>query len=1332
MEDNTNKKIPEEKSLAEEPNPQIELPENGRADMPEIPETISQEDGLKHTGDTQPIPVGKRSGDPSEDEINAIPNKEPRSQAVGWFEELRDFTPSPEDPSKVLPEVGSEQIEPYLEELDAPDMSRPPDSATRVMADIKPEGQKMTSDRVEHHPNKPSMMDDIPTQPPPTGVNLNGTHPDFALPQRVFEVDPNATQVSPVFYDASLEAEKGTNGLSFRRKLDGPASEEKKDSKPNGKKTKKKRAPLKVGCFIKVMLLLVFVVIFFSLIVGSIGIYQYFRIASSLPGVEELRAHASQFETTRILDREGNILYEIIDPNAGKRTFVPLDEMSPYIVAATLATEDKEFYNHPGYDLVALARALWQNYTSGEITSGASTITQQLARMLLLPDERFEQTYERKAREIVLAAEITRQYSKEEILEMYLNEIFYGNLSYGIEAAAETYFGTTADQLTLWQSSFLAGLPQGPAIYDIYNNREATLTRNRDILVLIYNLSVEKNCIYTSTNLERVCVDAVQALTAAETLEAYQFTSPTYSMRYPHWVVYVQYLLEQQYDSQTIYRSGFTVYTTLDPQIQHAAEEAVNAQIQVLAANNATNAAVMAIQPATGEILAMVGSADFYNEAISGQVNMALTDTRQPGSSIKPITYLAAFEKGWTASTLIWDVPTDFTPSGIPDDPVGKTYHPVNYDGRYHGPVTVRSALANSYNVPAVKALQFVGIYDDPNTTQKEGVIAMAERLGITSLKQSDYGLALALGGGEVSLKEMTSAYAVMANAGRKIDPVAITRIIDFNGNQIYQYEAPSGDQVLRAEHAYLISSIMSDVNARIPMYGTNPVINLPFTAAAKTGTTNDFRDNWTIGYTPDLVVGVWVGNADYTPMLNTSGLMGAAPIWAQVMQFGIQDLTGGNPSPFIRPTGIVDRVICSISGAEPSNWCPEQRSEIFASDQLPLPKEKDLWARVTIDTWTGLTASPACVNFTTEKFAINVTDDSAIKWLRQDENGIEWAKNNGFSSPLFFAPPRECTESDPRPLIEIVGLINGQSINASPLEIIGVIDATANFKDYKIEYGEGEQPNTWKPLVENVTIPQRSPSKLYEWDLKDVPPGAITLKITLFSTNETYAEKKIVLFLAVATKTPTPTQTMTSTETPTETPTVTPTLTETQVVVPTRTPIPTDTPTSTPVAMTLADAAFEVITALKESDLSRLAEFVHPNLGLRFSPYAFISDNDLLFQKEAIPSLMRNQTTYTWGTYLNGTGTPIELKFKDYYPTFVYSADFANPDQKAYNQSIGQGNTINNLTEYYLEAEYVEYHFTGFDPQYEGKDWQSLRLVFLKQNGIFYLLGIVHDQWTP
>lgn len=1076
--------------------------------------------------DTQPVNLQREAVIPGQS-IEEVPQNA-AGAAGGWFAELDQFSKIPGDVHERLP---------------------PADPAINEKLD------NMPVPPVQAYPDNQSILpDDIPTVPPPPGSNVADSNRDADLPKRVFEVDPHATRLSPVAYNPdAVEVKRKTTLRNWLAR-----SAKKDETKPHSNSTSKKRKKRpSAGCLLKTFLFMVFVVIFIALIAGSVIIYQYFRIASSLPSVNELRERASKFETTRILDRAGNVLYEIVDPNAGKRTFVPLNEISPYLIAATIATEDKEFYNHPGYDLVALARALWNNYTAGEITSGASTITQQLARMLLLPDERFEQTYERKAREIVLAAEITRKYTKEEILEMYLNEIFYGSLSYGIEAAAETYFGTTADQLTLWQSSFLAGLPQGPSIYDVINNRDATLARNRDVLVLMYNMSAEKDCIYTSSTHEKICVDAVEALQAAETLEAYQFVPPTYYMRYPHWVVYVQSLLEEQFDSQTIYRSGFTVYTTLDPEIQRHAEQAVRDQLAALSENNATNAAVMAIQPATGQIVAMVGSADFYNDSISGQVNMALTNTRQPGSAIKPFTFLAAFEKGWTPSTLIWDVPTDFTPSGIANDPVGKTYHPVNYDGRYHGPVTVRTALANSYNVPAVKALEFVGIFDDPLTAQKEGLVSMAERLGITNLTRSDYGLALTLGGGEISLKEMTSAYAVIANTGRKIDPVAITRIIDHSGNEVYQYEPPAGDQVLRAEHAYLMSSILSDKNARIPMFGTNPVINLPFTAAVKTGTTNDFRDNWTIGYTPDLVVGVWVGNADYTPMVNTSGLKGAAPIWAEVMQFGILDLVGNSPSDFIRPPGIVDRVICSVSGTEPSELCPDQRSEIYASDQLPLPKEYDLWSEVIIDTWTGLRASPACAEFTEEKNAINVTDQTAITWLKENASGIEWADFYGFSKPLFFAPPRECTDSDPRPKIEIVGLANGQNIQSSPLEIMGIIDATANFEEYSIFYGRGAEPDSWTPLVERVGVPVRTVSKIHEWDLKDVEPGLITLRITLYSSQDTSVTRKIQLNLAVSTPTPTPTLS----PTPTETPTLTPTATETPIELPTRTPIPTDTP---------------------------------------------------------------------------------------------------------------------------------------------------------------------------
>jgi membrane peptidoglycan carboxypeptidase len=575
-----------------------------------------------------------------------------------------------------------------------------------------------------------------------------------------------------------------------------------------------------MGCLLRMLILGLFGGACVLLAGATVVLYEYYSVAATLPSVDDLKGRASQFETTRILDRNGNVLYEITDPKAGRRTYIPLSKISPYVLAATIATEDKNYYSHPGFDPLAILRAFWQNYQNeGETVSGASTITQQLARNLLFtPQERQERTYRRKVREALAAAEITRRYTKDEILELYLNEFFYGNRAYGIEAAAETYFNTTAEKLTFSQAAFLAGLPQAPGVYDIYTNREATLKRFQQVLVLTYEASKEQGCIRVSNSPQPICIDSATALAAYDEILKYDFKLPEVVMRYPHWVTYVQEGLESLYDAQTIYKSGFTIYTTLDPALQEEAQRILKSQVANLVANHATNGALVAIRPATGEILAMVGSADFYNEAIQGQVNMATSPTRQPGSSIKPFTYLAAFEKGWTPATLIWDVPSEFPPSGNPLDP-REPYKPVNYDGRFHGPVTVRTALANSYNVPAVKTLQFAGIYDDPNTAQHEGLIGMASRLGITSLTRNDYGLSLTLGGGEVSLLEMTSAYGVIANGGLRMPPYAISKILDLTGQVVFEYQ-PNSEQVIRPEHAYLISSILSDNNARAPMFG--------------------------------------------------------------------------------------------------------------------------------------------------------------------------------------------------------------------------------------------------------------------------------------------------------------------------------------------------------------------------------------------------------------------------------------------------------------------------------------------------------------------------------
>jgi penicillin-binding protein 1C len=923
-----------------------------------------------------------------------------------------------------------------------------------------------------------------------------------------------------------------------------------------------------VGCFFRMVLLAVLAGIILLLVGGSFVLYEYYKIAATLPSVADLQQRASTFETTRIFDRNGDLLYEILDPSAGRRTFITLDKISPIMVAATIATEDKSFYSHPGFDWTAIVRAFWQNYQGGGTVSGASTITQQLARSLLLsPQERSEQSYLRKVREALLAAEITRRYSKDQILELYLNEFYYGNLAYGVEAASETYFNTTADKLDLAQASFLAGLPQAPSVYDVYNNREATRNRQKQVLTLMYEVSNAQGCIFVSNSAKRVCVDANSATAAYAALDNYEFNPPYVQMRYPHWVNYVRSILETQFDPQTIYRGGFSVYTTIDPSLQDEAEKLVKQQIDSLTAYNATDGALVAIRPSSGEILAMVGSADFYNDAIDGQVNMATSPTRQPGSSIKPVTYIAAFEKGWTPATLIWDVPSEFPPSGDPNDP-RPPYKPVDYDGRFHGPVTVRTALSNSYNIPAVKTLQYVGIYDDPSTPNEDGMLSVARKLGITSFTRNDYGLSLTLGGGEVSLLEMTGAYSVIANGGRRVAPVAISRILDHNGNVVFEYQPPAGDQVIRPEHAFLISSILSDNEARTPMFGANSVLNLPFTAAAKTGTSNDFRDNWTLGYTPDIAVGVWVGNADYTPMKDITGVTGAAPIWASFMQAAIQQLTGGNPTPFTKPSGIVDRVICTLSGTEPSQWCPSQRSEIFAADQLPLPSSQDLWSKVVFDTWTGLRASEACPDFTKEEFAVNVTDVWAKGWIQNDPDGKAWAEGMGFTDPILFAPTRECQSADPRPVIEFSSLTEGQTITAPPLDIFAKIDVSADFLNYGLEYGLGDNPIEWKLLAES-NQPASQPSKIYSWDLKDVASGLITLKIHLNSIRGGYAERKIHLNVLVPTATPTVTPTMTSTLTLTPTPTQTPTLLPTQTATPSYPPTETILPTATPTTTT-------------------------------------------------------------------------------------------------------------------------------------------------------------------
>ncbi len=488
-------------------------------------------------------------------------------------------------------------------------------------------------------------------------------------------------------------------------------------------------------------------VAFIALVIFGIGaaLIGYAAIVTPLDIYpEDLRGNASSFQSLRIFDREGNLLSESFDPNEGRRTVVPIDRISPYLLQATVATEDANFYDHQGVDPVALIRALYYAVLERNIVSGASTIPQQLVKMVLLTPE---QTWTRKIKEAILSTEVSRNFTKEEILELYLNELYYGNLAYGIDAAAHTYFSKDADELTLGEASLLAGLPQLPASYDPYTKPDAA--RNRQAVVL--SLMVENGYITPE-----------EADTAY--LEQSPLTPLSFDMEHPHFTLYVRQQLEQLPGFQTddIYTLGLEVNTTLDPDLQDAAERIVADQVARLADRNVSNGALVAMHPTTGEIVAFVGSADFDNVEIDGQVNMALAP-RQPGSSIKPLVYLAAFEQPekpvserWTPGTLIADIKQEFP------DGTNPPYIPTNYDLREHGLVTMRTALANSYNIPAVRTLQAVELPD---------FLELTRRLGITTLTRPDYGLSLALGGGEVPLIEMTGAFAVLANGGQTRAP---------------------------------------------------------------------------------------------------------------------------------------------------------------------------------------------------------------------------------------------------------------------------------------------------------------------------------------------------------------------------------------------------------------------------------------------------------------------------------------------------------------------------------------------------------------------------------
>lgn len=565
-------------------------------------------------------------------------------------------------------------------------------------------------------------------------------------------------------------------------------------------------------------------------------------------------------QTTIIYDRTGeHILYEIHGEE--NRKIIPHDQIPDVARIATIAAEDDSFYEHHGIDFFSILRALKVDIESNSIQQGGSTITQQLARNALLTRDK---TIQRKLAEITLAIKIEQKYSKDQILDMYFNEIPYGSNTYGIESASETFFGKKSNDLTLDEAAFLAALPKAPTFYSPYGENKNNLEARRNkILDRIASLGL---------------IDPLKVAEAKKIDTLKKVVPFSQSIEAPHFVMYVRDELEKMYGKTAMEEGGLKVYTTLNYDMQKNAEKIITEEaVGNMKRYGASNAALVSLDPTNGEILAMVGSKNYFDTSIDGQVNVALSP-RQPGSSFKPFAYAAAFEKGYQPETLLLDAQTNFGPDGS-----GRSYIPKNYDGKFHGIVSMRQALAMSLNIPAVKTLYLASI---------DNTIELAHRLGITTLNDRQrYGLSLVLGGGEVKLLDMASGFSVFANDGKKNAPEAILKIVDSKG-KVYISARQENIPVMDEQVARKINSILSDNASRVPIFGPNNRLFIPGkTVAAKTGTTQEYRDAWTIGYTPYLVTGVWAGNNDNHPMRSgADGSYVAAPIWNKFMSQAIQN----------------------------------------------------------------------------------------------------------------------------------------------------------------------------------------------------------------------------------------------------------------------------------------------------------------------------------------------------------------------------------------------------------------------------------------------------------
>lgn len=826
------------------------------------------------------------------------------------------------------------------------------------------------------------------------------------------------------------------------------------------------------------------------------------------------------FQTTRIWDRTGeNLLYEVIDPRAGDRQWLGIEQIPSSFIQATVAIEDKTFYENPGYDLEGILRAFVSNL-QGNALQGGSTITQQLVKNVILsPGGPADVSYDRKLREVLIANEVTNRYSKDQILEWYLNTNFYGNLAYGVDAAARVYFGKSATELNLAEAALLAAIPQFPALNPVDAPEDA---KRRQELVLE---AMQREGYITAA--------AAQAAAAEDVLARIHPSEQRFEIRAPHFTFYVLDEVLQTLAPQLVFRGGLNIYTTLDLDLQHQIECVARTQVARLSGfdpqlvvpaedgspcaaaellpalrasdmgvdHKLSNAAVVVLRADTGEIMGMLGSADYWNDGIDGRFNVAVDGRRQPGSSFKPFTYLTAFSQGFAPATMVLDVRTGFETDS------GAYYVPENYDRQFHGPVSLRIALARSYNVPAVRVMSWVGV---------DSVIRTAHRLGINTLDlgSSFYGLALTLGGGEVSLLDMTYAYGVMANNGvmagqpvldtkqrtgfRELNPVSILRIDDANGQTLElcgpngrsrcEFSRPQTQAVLSPELAYLITDVLSDEEARVGAFGSPNPLELGQPAGAKTGTTNDFVDNWTLGFTPQIVAGVWVGNSDSSPMENVTGLTGAAPIWHAVMKYATRDLPA---TGWDRPPGIIEQRVCYPSGLLPTEHCPSQVDEVFVTGTEPVALD-NIWQVFQINRETGRLATVYTPPELVDERVFEILPPEAADWVR--EAGIPQPPSE---YDTLFVPQEQVGDAyltTPLPFTYVRGQV----------PIAGTARGE-DFESFRLQFGAGLNPTEWIQLGEDRDEPVED-NVLHIWDTTGLE-GLFSVKLLVLRAEQAFDE---------------------------------------------------------------------------------------------------------------------------------------------------------------------------------------------------------------------------------